>query len=321
MGASVGVVITVAEQLANLHSLDTREQVTKFLSTPAGDQLGLDVPGVLLGWRITLMVVAGLATVAAVLGYHALQRSQRARAGLAVVAVPIFLGGLVTGGFLTSVVAGATLLLWLGPSRDYFAGVTPRQPAAARSRWPSPPASESSEPTWPPPTGAPEHAPREASQAAPGPPVARPAPSARMRTRPDAVVWACVVTWAMCAVVATVMAVTVALVVADTGTVLDELRAQGSTLAGTDAAELRQATYAGAAVVGLWTLLAAVLAGFAYRGASWARLLLLVSAAVAGVVCLVAVVTSVLMVLPAAGCLAVVIVLNRPEARAWFAGR
>ena len=56
------------------------------------------------------------------LGYHVLQRSRPARLGLSVLALPLFFGGLATGGFLTSLVVAATVLLWLGPSRAWFDG-------------------------------------------------------------------------------------------------------------------------------------------------------------------------------------------------------
>ena len=44
------------------------------------------------------MVAGGCAAAAAILGYHVLQRSRGARIALTVLAVPLFVSGLVTGG-------------------------------------------------------------------------------------------------------------------------------------------------------------------------------------------------------------------------------
>ena len=138
IGGSVGVVVSVGEQLAGLQSLETRERVTDFLSTPPGDGLGLDVAAALGMLRIVFMLLAGCATAAGVLGFHAMRGGTRARIGLSVLAVPIFLGGLATGGFLTSLVAAGTALMWVGPSALWFRGDPIPEPASLSASRPRP---------------------------------------------------------------------------------------------------------------------------------------------------------------------------------------
>ena len=145
IGGSVLVVATVFETITSLNTLETREAVTQFLSEPPGEGLGLDVSGALLVLRTVSMVAAGCAAVAAVLGFHVLRRNRSARLGVTVVAIPLFFTGMVTGGFLSSLVAASALLLWLEPSRNWFDGI----PAPTRARTSLRPASR--RPQTPPP--------------------------------------------------------------------------------------------------------------------------------------------------------------------------
>lgn len=310
IGGSVGVVIGVAEQLTGLHSLETREAVTDFLAEPPGSGLGLDLSGALRLLRLALMVVAGCATAAAVLGFHVLRRSHRARVGLSVLAVPIFFGGLATGGFLTSLVAASALLLWVGPSGLWFRGITPPAPGEATPRpvrWP---------PEQPPAPATPPAPPQAAQQRPPyAGPAGPPRPGSR---RPDSLVWACVLTWAFCSLTLVAMVASVALITTNPDFIVDELRRQDPDLALDDTGLLTVTTYVTAGVAGLWSLAAMVLAALAYRGVRWARPGLLVSAAGAAVICLVAALSSLLTVVPAAVCLVTVGLLNRPEVRGWF---
>lgn len=305
IGASVGVVVSVAEQLAGLYSLDTRELVTEFLSRPPGDALGLDVTSALQLLRVVLMLLAGCATAAAVLGFHAMKGSTRARLGLAVLAVPIFFGGFATGGFLTSLVVAGTALLWVGPSALWFRGEpVPERPPRAEPGRLSP---FQSPPTRPPVSSSAAHPGAQAS--------APPEPAGR---RPDALVWACVLTWAFSSLTIVVMAASAVLMASSPDLVFDELARQGPDLADGDSAVLTQATYATAAIAGAWSLLAIGLGVLAYRRVSWGRVGLMASAAVAAVVCLVATLSSLLLVVPACAALATVVLLNQPGVRAWF---
>jgi hypothetical protein len=318
IGGSVGVVVGIAEQLSGLHSLETREAVASFLSEPPGDGLGLDVPGALALLRVALMVVAGCATAAAVLGFHALRGSRRARLGLSLLAAPIFVGGLATGGFLTSLVAAASLLLWVGPSGAWFRGeptAPPRSQAGTDREQRGSTGGTDPFAAAPP---RPEHE-DQPPAAAPPEPFSRgqdigPQPPAR---RPDALVWACVLTWACCAITIVVLVVSAVLISTNPDLVLDQLRAQGRQVAVDDVDLLRVTTYVVAAVAGLWSLGAIVIAGLAYRGAGWARLALVVSASGAALLCLLASLSSLLALLPGVVCLSAVLLLNRAEVRAW----
>jgi hypothetical protein len=63
-----------------------------------------------------------------------LKRNRGARLALTVLAVPLFLSGLVAGGFLSSLVAAAAAMLWLEPARDWFNGKAPRAAEEERPR-------------------------------------------------------------------------------------------------------------------------------------------------------------------------------------------
>jgi hypothetical protein len=317
---SVFVVLTVFERISGLHSLETRESIQRFLSEPPGDGLGLEVNGVLTLIRTLAMVAAGCATAAAILGYHVLRRSRSARLALTVVAVPLFLTGLVTGGFMSSVVLAATVMLWFQPARDWFDGVTrPAPDRVERTTERVHPSGAVGPGTGPRPfPGFGAGASSRAPAGAPGPtPVPQPVPAAR----PNAVVWACALTWA-CTGLATVgLLLSVVMVLAAPDLVFDELRRQDPSYAdrGLSDAAITTATYVTAAVGILWSVAAAVLAVLVFRRVGWARTALIGSAAAAAMICLLASVGNLLLVLPFGAALAVVLLLLRPDARAWFA--
>lgn len=328
IGGSVGIVLTIAGQLSGLRSLETQEQVSAFLSEAPGSGLGIDLETALQWMRVILMTVAGCATAAAVLGVQVLRRSRGARKLLTLLAIPIFLGGFVAGGFLTALVAASIALLWVGPSGQWLHDGAPTSSRGFLDR-PKVPAS----------------APAEAEQrpsAAPKPPAAppspfhqpsSPAPTARRLfedqpqaagqrgRRPDAVVWACVLVWAFCGLVVVVMAATVALVAGDPALVLDQLRDQDEDLAIQDTGVLVNATYAMAVVLVVWSLVAAAFAVLAYRGRPPGRVGVLVSSAVAGVLCLAGVFASFVLILPAGAAMVTVALMSRPEVRAWYGER
>ena len=315
IAGSVLTVLTVAQQLSGLHSLETREAVTEFLSQPPGSGLGLDVQGALGLIRIALMVVAGCATAAAVLGFHVLRGSRPARLGLTLVAVPLFFSGLATGGFLTSLVAAAATLLWFGPSRAWFDGTLAGNDQRLSSPPPPPPrVSVPPQPDQPPafPAGPPHPSSPHPSWPAPVVPSAR---------RPDAVVWACAITWASCALVVAVAAASLTLLLADNALLWEEVRRQNPELtarSGLDRDTLVRATYVTLAAIAVWSLAAAVLAVLVHRRSQGARIALIVSAGGAAAVSLLGVITSPVMLVPTAACLATVALLVRPEVRAWF---
>ena len=319
MGGSILVVATVFETITSLNTLETREAVSQFLSEPPGQGLGLDVSGALLVLQTVSMVAAGCAAVAAVLGFHVLRRNRSARLGVTVVAVPLFFTGMVTGGFLSSVVAASALLLWLEPSRNWFDGVPPpKTPERSAAVWPPPPPE--APPSAPPAQQAPATAPRP-HQGFGTPAASPPVGAGQPEGRPAAVMWACVLTWVISGTAAVLMALSALVIALQPELILEELRRQNPDLGDqglTDRA-VQVATYVTAGVTVVWALVAVVLAVFVLRRAGWARVALLASAAGAGAACLVASLSSVLMVLPAFGCAVTFSLLLRPEVRAWFA--
>jgi hypothetical protein len=314
---SVLVVATVFETVTSLNTLETREAVSRFLSEPPGEGLGLDVTGALLVLRTVSMVAAGCAAVAAVCGFHVLRRNRSARLGVTVVAVPLFFTGMVTGGFLSSLVAASALLLWLEPARNWFDGIPPRSAAPERA------ATDRRSADRPPPdTGPPAQSP--ASGPRPHQGFGTPASHAvveQPKRRPAAVMWACVLTWVLSGTAALMMGLSALVIALAPDLVLEELRRQDPDLTqqGMTDHAVQVATYITAGVTVVWALAAIVLAVFVLRGAGWARIALLASAAAAGAVCLVASLGSVLMVVPAFGCAVTFSLLLRPEVRAWFA--
>lgn len=328
MGGSVLVVVMVFERVAGLHSLETRQSVQKFLAEPPGDDLGIGVTGVLDLLRVLCMVAAGCATAAAILGYQVLRRSRSARLALTVLAVPLFVTGLVTGGFTSSVVAASAVMLWFQPARDWFNGVVrePRPDVTNRVTPPVAPPYDGSRPgpgagpgpgPWPGPGPGGQLGGQWGDQ--PGqlvPPRAEADPSAR----PPAVVWACVLTWLFAGLVLVVMAASIAVLAASPGLVFDELHKQNPDLAaqGISDAMLRTVTFVAGGVVAAWSLSALVLAGLAFRGVRWARVALVVCASGAVVCLLLATVSQPLLIVPLAASVVTLALMVRPDVRAWY---
>lgn len=332
IGGSLIVVATVFQRISSLHTIETRESIQEFLSKPPGDGFGLEVDGVLTILQNLAMVAGGCATAAAILGYHVLQRSKSARIALSVLAVPLFLTGIAAGGFMSSVVVAAAVMLWFQPARDWFDGIERRSPeptsssarpgaagGGARSGTapPSPPAamprafpgfgaSGSSSPVWE--TDTPQLSAGDSVERAP---------------RPAAVVAACVIAWAGCGVVIAFMAMSVLVLVASPDLVFDEMRRQNPDLAGptyTDAA-IRSAFFMVAGLAILWSATAIVITVLAFRRVRWARTGLLVSSILVTVFFLFATTRSLVFVLPLSASVATIVLLVRPHVRAWYAPR
>lgn len=119
---SVLVVLSVFAQISTLQSLDTRRSIEQLLSEPPADGLGLEVDTALTLIRVLAMVTGACAAATAILGWQVMQRSRPARLVLSVLAVPLFLAGFVTGGFTSSLVAAAAVVLWLQPARAWVNG-------------------------------------------------------------------------------------------------------------------------------------------------------------------------------------------------------
>lgn len=300
MGGSALVVVTVFERVAGLHSLETREAVERFLADAPADDLGLDVPAVLTILRVLCMVAAGCATAAAILGYQVLRRSRSARLALTVLALPLFVTGLVSGGFLSAVVAASALMLWVQPSRGWFGDAAPAGPPN-----PSPPA---------PP------APQRRADEHDRPPAYLPRLETDPSARPPAVAWACALTWACAGLTALVTGLSLVLLTASPDRVFEELHRQNPDLAGQGLSDdtLLTATLVAGGVILVWSLAAIVLAALAFRGVEWARVAVVVSASGAALLLLVATVGQVLLLLPLAASVVTLALLVRPDVRAWY---
>lgn len=120
--ASVMLVISVFDTMGNLNSVDTRDQVTRALTTGSARDLGLSVDDALEVMRWSLFVSGAAAAVTAILGIFVLQRHTAARVVLTVAAVPVVLTSPFSGGFLGVLVGASAAMLWTRPARDWFAG-------------------------------------------------------------------------------------------------------------------------------------------------------------------------------------------------------
>jgi hypothetical protein len=240
--------------------------------------------------RTVAMVAAGCATAAAILGYQVLRRSRSARLALTVLAVPLFFTGLVTGGFVSSVVAASAAMLWLQPARDWF-----------RDGPSSPPASESTAPATP--------------------PVAPTAVRTSSSQRPLAVVWACVLTWVFCGLTAAGMAIAATAIAVRPEQMFAEMHRQNPELAAQGVSDhlLATATYVMTGLIVLWCLGAAVLAVLVFRRVDWARIVLIVSASVCAALCLLGTaIGAFLLLFPLVAAVVTIALLVRPDTRPWF---
>jgi hypothetical protein len=316
MICSVAVVLLVFDRLTGLQTVETRESVQDFLAEPPGSDLGVGVDGVLSIIRTLGMIAAGCATAAAILGYQVLRRSRSARLAVTLVAVPLFITGMVTGGFVPAVVAASALMLWLQPARDWFSDNPPQRPAPTPAPTPTstqaPPARVPEQPqlppqVWPAPYAAPAAGP--VGPAGPVPP------------RPAAVVWSCVLTW-VCTGLTTAGAALSALAFAlDPDAILDEVQRQSPDLAdqGVTNTMLLATTYVMLGFVALWCVAAAVLALLTFRRVGWARIVLLVSASITAAISLLGTVLGgFLLVVPLLASVVTIAFLVRPDVKHWF---
>ncbi len=329
IAGSVLLVLSIFERLGDLRSLETRTDIQRFLSEPPGSDLGVGLESVLTLMRTVSMVAAGLATAAAILGYHVLKRNRGARIGLGVLAIPLFLCGLVTGGFLASVVAASVAMLWLQPSRSWFHGDQPPTEDAdeasggSSARSSTRPGPSSSDlpllPPLEPPVGA-----AGRQQAPPAwTPYASSEPWLQQRrpSRPGSLVTACIVTWATCALAGLFAILMVAVLAADPEGLAAEMHRQNPSLADEGITDATMRTVAW--VVGLgslaWALVSSVLAVLAFQGVRWARLALVVSAGAVAIVCLAGSLISPVLAAPGALAALTAVLLLRPAVQRWFA--
>lgn len=348
--ASLMLVVSVFDTMGNLHSVDTRDQLTRALTSGSAKSLGISLDQALAVVRAALFVAAVAGVVTGILGIFVLQRHAVARIVLTIAAVPVVLTAPFAGGFLGVLIGGSTALLWSRPARDWFAGrppappsqPQPRQtqptrplstgpdgpsapgstsaPAAAPTPWPT--TGGTAAPTGPVPPPQPTYGwgqqPAGPAGWAPAYPMAPGAPAAAGGTRsvPTQVRVACIITWVFSLVTAGLYLLVAGALLVDRAEMLDLLRDNPAVRdrSLTDD-ELVTVVVVAASLVVIWCLAACVLAILAWRRHSWAWILLLVSIGVATVVELLALPYTLLHV--AAAVTALRLLLVAPT-RAWF---
>jgi hypothetical protein len=336
MVGSAFVVLMVWDRIAGLHSLESRRALQSVLDDPGVKDSGLEVSDLMLLVRILAMVAAGCATAMVVLGYQALHRSRVARTGLSVLAVPLFVCGLVVGGFVSSGVAAAVATMWLGPARAWFDG---RDPAAAgRTSLPDPGAQARTPGQHPSSMGqAPARPPGQAASAseiwAPPPTSvydarptagfgATPVPGqiARPDTRPPPVLWACVITWLFAGFTALALVASMAFLAANSAAVLRKMHEQNPALAqqGLSDHTILVICFVFCILCVVWCVVAAACATLTFRRVRWSWLALVISTTGVAALCLLGIVGSVVTVVPLAAAGTTLALLVRPESRRWF---
>jgi hypothetical protein len=309
--SSAVLVVSVFDAMAGLHSLDTRERLTKALAgwpADAGISLGdaIDVT------RGALFLTGVAAVVTGILGIFVLQRHATARTVMTIAAVPVVVMAPLAGGFVGLLVGGATVMLWTPEARDWFAGRAPR-PRPSVGALPVPSAA--------PPTGSPQRSAspwgETAADRALWAPPAHPHPAApgARSTVPPEVRFACVLTWVFSALTAGAYVLVVGAIAVDRGRVLELLQDNRSiekASLGDD--QLVGLLLAVSAVVIAWCVVASVLAALTWRRHHVAWVLLLAGIGLAGAVEVLALPYSLLHVLACAGAF---VLLLRPASRSW----
>lgn len=322
-GGSVVLILAAGQRISWLHTIEGQEAMQSWIDRQGVD--GFTVDGVSTTLRVLALVGAGAAAAAAILGLQVLRRSASARIALAVLAPVLFVGGLAIEALLVPLVVMGIVLLWLQPTRDWYAGrpwvqayeqrraarlgaagsSSPARPVAD----PFAPAPPSPEPSAPPP--------------APGQPVVSPPlPTARARRpRPGGLTAACVLAWVTSATVVVGLALMALAVGQRSDEIFADMQRQQPDLmrsSGMSEQDLVASVYLVLAGFLVWSLAALVLAGLTFVGHNWARITLAVSAVCAAsvvlVACLAAPVLVVLLMILALDAW----LLLRPDVARWF---
>lgn len=347
IAASVMVLMSAWGRVSGLRSLETRESVEEFLSGAPGSEMGLGREDVLAILQVSSVVAAVCAVTTAILGWYVLKRDKTARLALLVAAVPLFFTGLVIGGFASSFVAAATVMLWMEPAREWFTTGrwTPPPPRQAPEReqptrddpltppWLGPTGGststgQSSPPPFPTPyaePGGPQSSTRTLAPGQPDPRTAQAVGHAAGQRRPGAVVAAFVLTVVSSLLVGLFAVLAMLVVSLAPEMVMEEFERQASgDVADLTLAQIRTSTFFTGAVCVLASAAALVFAGFAMARRPWARRGWLVAAAASAGACLFVVIASpaavsgLAVLMPGAAAIATVVFLRRAEVRRWF---
>jgi predicted membrane protein len=324
MLGSVFVVLAVWDRISGLHSMDTRDSLNSVLAAPVFKDSGWTVAELRAVLKGIAMVAAACATAIAVLGISTLRRSRPARLAMTVLAVPMFVAGLFADGIFSSGVAAAVATLWFGQSRMWF-----EESAASLGRDLAPYGGTARQR---PPERTPDRAPEQRQPPAPpphgwAPPLtsAYDAPrgnvdSSVVTRRPHALVSACLVTWFFCGLTVLLGLMTLALLAADTTSVLQRMHQQDPQLAtaGISDHQVLVICWVTGSLLVLWATFAGVMAGLVYRRRKGAWHILLASTAAVIVVALFGVLASVVLLVPLVAAVATLVLLVRPDVKAWF---
>ena len=342
IGGSVILVLVAWQRIANLHTLEVQEELQRAASNSSVDLWTMSAERLETIIRVLCMIAAGAATASAILGWYALKRSTSARLAITLLTPLLVVGAFATAsGFSGSLVLLGIVMLWLRPTRDWYAGRPwTTQTAGSAQRRPDPFAPTSQPrpvdaapptPEPPPPTPEPEPAPGPGpvqpgpfvgEYGAPAPtPATSPSPEVRAK-RPGALIAACVTVWASCALVAGFMLLFSLVMTVARDEFFEELqRQQPDDVQGITAAQLATGTYLATAFIVLWCVAATVLAMLAFRRLQWARVALVTCAGVAGLVLLAATFISPPVGVLLVASLVTVWLLLRADVTAWFMPR
>lgn len=336
IGGSIVLVLSAWQRISTLHTLEVQQEFERMLGDqPSGMGISVDTLATII--RILCLVGAGAAAASTILGFQVFKRSISARVALTALSPLLLIGGLATAGFLAPMVVAGIGLLWLQPTRDWYAGrpwvqrTAPRRSGqsgdAADGAGPvAPPVSPWTTPSTPTPPTVPP-----AAETQPGPPAAGPVPvpvapwphdrprRQAAAPRPGALVTACVLAWVFSTVTVAFLALSALALAAQGDDVFAELQKQQPDLAAEmTKGELVASMYVVIAGLIVWSLAVIVLAGVAFVGQNWARILLAVSAAVAGLLSLVMAIAAPPLVIVVLVFAVATWLLLRPEVSAWY---
>lgn len=329
IAGSVVLILSAWQRISTLHTLEVQEEFQRILAEPPVSGTGLSITTLSTIVRILCMVAAGAATAATVLGFQALKRSTSARIALTCLAPLILVGGFATAGFFAPMVVAGIAMLWLQPTRDWFAGRAwaPRLVPPPRAGKPDPfapqPPTTSTTPTTPTAPTAPTGQQVAAPQPRQLPPPAlhpygmtnRPAPD----RRPTGLIWACVLAWVGTALIAGGLLLVSVVMSVSGDQLFAEFERQRGPIEdlGVSRHDVQVGLYVMTAVVVPWCLVAAILAILAFLGRPWARIALAISSALAGVACLALTIANPLLVVVVAVCAVSTWLLLRSDVAAW----
>lgn len=333
---SVFVVFSVYDVVASGRSIETRERVIDALDQPPLSGSGVTLEQA-LGFLHGLALVAGACAVAAaILGAYVLQCSKSARLALTIIAPVLFLSGMVTGGFMSSMVAVAAVMLWTAPARDWFNGIAPQRSAIdvpappPRVDEPASKTPHDSEPRAYVGFGGDQRAVPEGTSREQGsqqydpkaPATADPIHERPTQPRPREVLQACLLTWIFSGVVFCGMLLAIVGFAASPDLIKEVYESDDRfTDADLDIDQLRAATIVVGAVFGVWSLVAVVLAVFTFLGHNWARITLIISAATTGLLGLALMIAAPLLALVSVAAVLSIVMLTRARTNAWFLNR